>query len=183
MGSTQRTHTNALHSGRMTTWGLRGTLAAVGISAVVAGIGGAAIYAATGDGPHMMGMQGPGMQGAGVRDRAGGPRGPAPALDPGELHGEFVVADGSGGFTTVLSQTGRVTAISPSSITARSDDGYSQTYVIAALGPAADKADPFVVNDAVTIRATRAGTVASVTTIDYARPDPVRPPPPVAGHN
>jgi hypothetical protein len=95
------------------------------------------------------------------------------------------VEDGSGGFTTVLSQTGRVTAISPSSITARSDDGYSRTYVIAALGPAADKAEPFVVNDAVTIRATRAGTVASVTAIDYARPGtgPMGPPPPVAGHN
>jgi hypothetical protein len=176
----------------MSTWGLRGTLAAVGISAVVAGIGGAAIYAATGDGPHMMGMQGPGMQGLGMQgppphDRAGGPQGPAPApaSESGELHGEFVVADGSGGFTTVLSQTGRVTAISPSSITARSDDGYSQTYVIAALGPAANKAEPFVVNDAVTIRATRAGTVASVTTIDYARPgsSPMGPPPPVAGHN
>ena len=36
-----------------------------------------------------------------------------------------------GGFTTVLTQTGRVTASLPTSVTVRSDDGYSQTYVIA----------------------------------------------------
>jgi hypothetical protein len=163
----------------MKTWGLRGTLAAIGISAVVAGIGGAAIYAATGDGPHMMGMQGPP-----THDHSGGPQGPGPAVapEPGALHGEFVVSDGPGHFTTVLSQTGRVTAISPSSITARSDDGFSQTYVIAALGAVAGKAQPFVVDDTVTIRATRTGAVAQVTTIDYARPGAglTGPPPTVA---
>jgi hypothetical protein len=179
MGSTQPTHTNPMHSGHMKTWGLRGTLAAVGISAVVAGIGGAAIYAATDDGPHMMGMQGPPPH-----DRPSGPQGPAPmpGSEPRALHGEYVVSDGSGVLTTELSQTGRVIAISQSSVTVRSDDGFNQTYVIAALGPAANKAEPFVVNDDVTIRATRTGTVASVTTIDYARPggDPMAPPP-VAG--
>jgi hypothetical protein len=171
----------------MNTWGLRGTLAAVGISTVVAGIGGAAIYAATDDGPHMMGMQGPGGPGGpgGPRDHAGGPPPDphaAPAPEPDALHGEFVVPNGPGTFTTELSQTGRVTAISPNSVTARSDDGFSQTYVIAALGPAALTAPPFAVNDAVTIRATRSGATASLTSIDYARTGGgAAAPPPVAG--
>jgi hypothetical protein len=151
----------------MTTWGLRGTLAAVGISAVVAGLGGAAIYAASSEGPHGMGMPGPPSH-----DHVGGPPSSAPAAtsDSESLHGEFVVPDGAGGFTTVLSQTGRVTAISPTSVTARSDDGFSQTYVIAAQGPAAANTPPFALNDAVTIHATRSGSTASVTTINYASP-------------
>ena len=86
------------------------------------------------------------------------------------MHGEFVVADGSGGFTTMVSQTGRITAISDASVTARSDDGYSQTYVIPAANPGGVATiPPFAVNDEVTIRATRTGPTASVTTIGYAR--------------
>jgi hypothetical protein len=171
-----------MHSGRMSTWGLRGTMAAVGISAVVAGVGGAAIYAATDDGHHIGGM--PGGFGSPSQNHVGGPpRDPMPAQESSALHGVFVVADGAGGFTTVLSQTGRVTAISPTPVTARSDDGFSQTYLIPALGPAAMNAPPFVLNDAVTIHATRTGDTASVTTIDYARTggDPAGPPP-VSGH-
>jgi hypothetical protein len=171
-----------MHSGRMNTWGLRGTLAAIGISAAVAGVGGAAIYAATDDGPHMMGMQGgPG----GPHDHGGPPDphgAPAPAPEPAALHGEFVESDGPGKFTTVLSQTGRVTAISPTSVTARSEDGFSQTYVLAALDPAASKAPSFAVDDAVTIRATRSGTTVSVTNIEYARTGGgAAAPPPIGG--
>jgi hypothetical protein len=155
----------------MNTWSLRGTAAAVGVAAVIAGVGGAAVYAATDSGPRMMGMHsGPGpAQG----DRPAGPAHEASRAsgpDSASLHGEFVVADGAGGFTTVISQTGRVTAISDGSVTARSDDGYVQTYVIPA-GRAGGllAAPPFAVNDDVTIRATRTGETASVTTIDYAR--------------
>lgn len=154
----------------MNTWSLRGTAAAVGVAAVVAGVGGAAIYAATDSGPRMMGMHGgPGPQG----DRPAGPAHEASRAsgpDSASLHGEFVVADGTGGFTTVISQTGRVTAISGGSVTARSDDGYVQTYVIPAGNPGGIlAAPPFAVNDDVTIRATRNGETASVTAIDYAR--------------
>jgi hypothetical protein len=63
----------------------------------------------------------------------------------------------------MTSQTGRVTAISATSVTARSDDGYSQTYVIAAAGAAATP--PFHVGDEVTIEATRRGQTATVTGI------------------
>ncbi len=57
----------------MNTWSLRGTAAAVGIAAVIAGVGGAAVYAATDSGPRMMGMHGGPGPGQG-----GWPGGPGP---------------------------------------------------------------------------------------------------------
>jgi hypothetical protein len=149
----------------MDTWNLRGTAVAVGVAAVIAGVGGAAVYAATDSGPRMMGTHTGG--GTAFGDRTAGPphddamRAVAP--DSASLHGEYVVANGTGGFNTMISQTGRVTAISPTSVTARSDDGYSQTYVIAAAGVAATP--PFAVGDEVTIEATRTGQTATVTGI------------------
>ena len=46
----------------------------------------------------------------------------------GPLHGEFTIRkpDGSG-FQTMAIQTGEVTAVSPSSITVKSEDGFSRT--------------------------------------------------------
>jgi hypothetical protein len=148
----------------MDTWNLRGTAVAVGVAAVIAGVGGAAVYAATDDGPRMMGTHTGGATAFG--DRTAGPphddtmRAASP--DSASLHGEYVVANGSGGFNTMISQTGRVTSISPTSVTARSDDGYSQTYVIKAADVATP---PFAVGDQVTIEATRAGQTATVTGI------------------
>lgn len=166
----QPAHEFPPHSGAMTTWSMRGTAAAVGVAAVVAGIGGAAVYAATDSGPRMMGMHGPGPgQGAGTRPPADD-LAKSVAPDSASLHGEFVVADGAGGYTTMLTQTGRITAISDTAVTARSADGFSQTYVIRAATPGGVAATPpFAVGDEVTIRATRTGQTASVSTIAYAR--------------
>lgn len=159
-------------------WGLRETATAVGVAAVIAGLGGAAIYAATGGNSHGAGggpqhAFGPGgtdaMAGGGPGNMPGGPggaggmRGPT-SLDGASLHGEFVVSDGSGAYTTVLTQTGTVTAISSTSITVRSDDNYSQTYVMPPT-PGGTTA-PFAVNDQVSVRATRDGQTATVTSID-----------------
>ena len=146
----QRTHIRRPHSGRMNTdqmsaesrservwsapesesprWGLRQTLAAVGVAAVIAGLGGAAIYAATDDGSASMGAGappafGPGGPGGTSGGPGGmpGPGGPPPgamrgsgpdAMGAPPLHGEFVVPASSGGYTTMLTQTGTVTAIS-----------------------------------------------------------------------
>jgi hypothetical protein len=77
------------------------------------------------------------------------------------LHGEFVVADGNGGYITEVTQTGVVTAVSDTSITAKSGDGFTQTYVLAsgaAKGPVA-------VNDTVGIRATKADAQATATAV------------------
>jgi hypothetical protein len=143
----------------MSTWGIRGTLAAVGVATVIAGFGGTAIYAATGSDAHIMGRHG--NQGPPGPDGPGGPGGLGPFHDAESgtsadtaLHGEFVVSDHDGGYTTMVSQTGTVTAIDTTSVTARSADGWVQTYVV----PTAATAAPFAVDDQVIIRAARPRT-------------------------
>jgi hypothetical protein len=158
----------------MNTWGIRGTLAAVGVATVIAGFGGTAIYAATGSDAHIMG--GHGHQGPPRPDGPGGPGGPG-GLDPFHdadsspsadtaLHAEFVVSDRDGGYTTMVSQTGTVTAIDAKSVTARSADGYVQTYVV----PSAATAAQFVVDDQVIIRATRPSTGGAPTVTTMRAP-------------
>lgn len=56
---------------------------------------------------------------------AGGPMGGGH-----HLHGESVVKDEDGDYTTQLTQTGEVTALTPDSLTARSEDGYTKTYTL-----------------------------------------------------
>ena len=46
----------------------------------------------------------------------------------GALHGTFVVPDGDGGYRTVVTQRGEVTAVSDTSLTVRSEDGFVATY-------------------------------------------------------
>lgn len=46
------------------------------------------------------------------------------------LHGEFVVAAGDGKFQTLAVQRGTVTAVSATSITLRSDDGFTRAYAV-----------------------------------------------------
>jgi hypothetical protein len=165
-------------------WGWRETAAAVAVAAVIAALGGVAVYAATAGNSHTFGAphqafgpdggmpNGPGGPGGpgGQRAAIGAP-GPA-AVGATSLHGEFVVPDGAGGYTTVLTQSGAVTAISPTSITVRSEDGYTQTYVIPST--AGNAGAPFAVDDQVVVRATRDGQTATVTNI--GNPMPGRPP-------
>jgi hypothetical protein len=182
---------NGSHCGRMTSeqiaterqvWGvpepsprrrgLRETAAAVGVAAAIAAFGGAAIYAATEGSSHSFGAPhqavrpGGGIPGPSGQHGAIGGTGTA-AVGSTSLHGEFVIADGSGGYSTVLTQTGTVTAISPTSISVRSDDGYSQTYVIP--NTAGNAGPPFAVDDHVVLRATRNGQTATVTNIGNPR--------------
>jgi hypothetical protein len=48
----------------------------------------------------------------------------------GGIHGEFVVPEPGGGYQTVLTQIGTVQSVSGSSITVKSEDGYSHTYTV-----------------------------------------------------
>jgi hypothetical protein len=154
-------------------WGPRETAVAVVIAAVIAAFGGAAIYAATEGGSHSFGAPHQAVRpGGGIPGGPGGQHGaiggPGPAaVGSTSLHGEFVVPDGSGGYSTVLTQTGTVTAISPTSITVRSDDGYSQTYVIP--NTTGNAGPPFAVDDHVVLRATRNGQTATLTNIGNPR--------------
>ena len=71
---------------------------------------------------------GPGMMRHGHGRGPGGPGGAGPR---GAVHGEFVVPDGTG-WRTVAVQRGVVTAVSSTSLTVKSADGYTKTYVITA---------------------------------------------------
>jgi hypothetical protein len=46
------------------------------------------------------------------------------------LHGEFVVPKRDGGYQTIATQQGSVTEVSSSSITVKSEDGYTKTYKV-----------------------------------------------------
>ena len=49
----------------------------------------------------------------------------------GAVHGQFVVPRSGGGYQTIDTQRGSVTAVSATSITVRSADGFSKTYQVA----------------------------------------------------
>jgi hypothetical protein len=66
--------------------------------------------------------------GVGERRALRGPR--PPGLMVGALHGEFVTEKPDGGYQTLAVQRGEVAAVSDTSITVKSEDGYSRTYVI-----------------------------------------------------
>ncbi|HEY0532467.1 MAG TPA: hypothetical protein VGD29_12815 [Actinoplanes sp.] len=103
---------------------IAGALVAVAIASggVTAGI-----MAATGQGTGSSVAGAPGTgSGGGFGGRGGGFGGGMTAA----LHGTYVVSDGNGGYSTELTQTGTVSAISSSAITVKSEDGYSKTYAI-----------------------------------------------------
>lgn len=143
-------------------WSRNKTVAAVGIAAVLAAGAAAVIYAAGGS----SGEGGPGG-GPGWGPPGGpgfGSQGPGPA---DALHGQFVVPDGHGGFSTELTQTGTVTDISDTSVTARSADGFTQTYVI--TGDTRHGREPVHTGDTATIRAVEHGATFTVTVISPTR--------------
>lgn len=75
-------------------------------------------------------------EGHGLRHKGFGPGGPGMLggiEGPlGALHGQFVVPKQGGGYQTLMVQHGKVTSASTSSITVKSDDGFSATYAVAA---------------------------------------------------
>ena len=57
---------------------------------------------------------------------------PDKAERPQHLHSESVVKKADGSFETVLTQRGTVDAVSETSVTVRSEDGFTQTYAVTA---------------------------------------------------
>jgi len=182
----QPTHILPLHSGAVTSetapqhgsqsWSKRQTLAAIAVAAVIGGIGGAAIYAATQEPAHAMGGGPPGMTGAMHGPPSAGPPPPpqdgslsaaAPSAAPGAIHTESVVPDGNGGFTTKISQTGTVDEVTMTNVVVRSGDGYTQIY---AFPSAASSSRPVAVNDTVTVEATRNGATVTLNSISDTPP-------------
>jgi len=121
--------------------------------AIVAG-GGAAIWAASSS-ASTDAAAGPG----GMTGGPGGMTGGLGALGTA-LHGEYVSSDGNGGYVTKIMQTGKVTALSATSLTAQSDDGFSKTYTITSA-----QATDVATGDTVTVVATESGSSATATSV------------------
>jgi hypothetical protein len=79
-------------------------------------------------------VPGPGgrQRGPGGFRGGGGFGGPGLAGPLGALHGEFVVPKQGGGYQTLVVQRGSVSSVSASTITVKSDDGFSATYAVSA---------------------------------------------------
>lgn len=86
----------------------------------------------------------------------------------GALHGEFTVPKQGGGYETIATQRGKVTAVSTSSITVKSDDGFSRTYAVTAatmVRAERDGIDAVKVGDSVGVKATVSGEKATATNV------------------
>jgi hypothetical protein len=127
-------------------WTVKRTVIAVAVAVGIAAAGGVAIYAASGSVTNNQGGPGGGPGGGNGRVFMGGPMA---GLEESQ-HGEF--------------QIGEVTAISDDSITAKSKDGYEQTYVI---NSDTQKSDDLAKGDSVTIIGTESnGTVTAVSVLE-----------------
>jgi hypothetical protein len=111
-------------------------LAAVAVTALLGGAGAALVVtgsgtplpaqnaSATGPVPSSSPVL-PGSVSPGSRSAA-----PGRATNPGVLHGQYVVRRPGGGYQTIDVQNGQVTAVSSTSITLRSADGFTHSYVV-----------------------------------------------------
>jgi hypothetical protein len=134
---------------------------ALAVALGIAGAGAGVVYAASGSTTASDQNQGPGG------GMGGGPGGAAGGLFDA-LHGEYVVSDGSGNYTTELMQTGEVTSVSATSITATSEDGYTHTYTIdsdTVVGNGSAELSSIATGDEVTIVASVSGDTATAESL------------------
>ncbi|RZT17304.1 hypothetical protein EV649_4842 [Kribbella sp. VKM Ac-2569] len=113
-------------------WRLLGTVAAVAVTTTAGGVAWATSNADPTPSPSASpsSPSTPGQQEKPDRPGKGG-FGPRGEFGLGAaLHGEFVVPKDGGGYQTVATQRGEVTAVSKESITVKSADGYSRTYTL-----------------------------------------------------
>ena len=86
----------------------------------------------------------------------------------GAVHGQMVLAKPGGGYQTVDIQRGKVTAVSTSSITVRSSDGFTASYAVAAstaVDAQRDGIGSVKVGNQVAVLATASGSKAKATSI------------------
>ncbi|MFD3401944.1 hypothetical protein ACFWUU_14740 [Kribbella sp. NPDC058693] len=148
-------------------WRLIGTVAAVAATTTAGGVA----WAATNADPTPSPSASPSTPGQQQKpDRPGkgfGARGEFGF--GGALHGEFVVPNDGGGYQTVATQRGSVTAVSKDSITVKSEDGYSRTYKVAAetlVNSARDGISSIKTGSTVSVSAVVADNTATATTIN-----------------
>ena len=151
-------------------WRILGTVAAVAVTTTAGGVAWAATNAdptpspsaspSTPSTPNQQQPGGPGKGGFGHRGEFG---------VGGALHGEFVVPKDGGGYQTIATQQGDVTAVSTDSITVKSADGYSRTYTVAAetlVNSARDGIASIKTGSKVSVSAVVANNTATATTIN-----------------
>jgi hypothetical protein len=86
----------------------------------------------------------------------------------GAIHGQVTVPKSGGGYQTIDVQSGTVTAVSSSSITVKSADGYSATYAVSSSTEVNAQAAGIAtvkVGDTVGLTATRSGSTATAASI------------------
>jgi hypothetical protein len=86
----------------------------------------------------------------------------------GAVHGQFVVPKPGGGYQTIDTQRGQVTAVSNSSITVKSPDGFVKTYVVTSstiVDAQRDGIGSIKVSDRAAVSATVSGGTATAVTI------------------
>ena len=86
----------------------------------------------------------------------------------GAVHGQFVVPKSGGGYQTIDTQRGSVTAVSATSITVRSSDGFSKTYQVVSSTSVDGKRNgisPVKTGHQVTVTATVSGSTATAVSI------------------
>ncbi|MDX3187904.1 hypothetical protein PV458_05805 [Streptomyces sp. MN03-5084-2B] len=133
-------------------WSPGRKIAAGAVAAVIVAGGGAAVWAASSSAATDT-QAGPGGM-------TGGPGGmPGRGLGTA-LHGEYVSSDGNGGYVTKIMQTGEVTELSATSLTAKSEDGFSKTYTVTS-----EQATGLATGDTVTVVATESGSTATATSV------------------
>jgi hypothetical protein len=84
------------------------------------------------------------------------------------VHGQFVVAKPGGGYQTVDTQRGSVTAVTGSSITVKSSDGFSKTYQVpstANVNAQRNGISSIKTGNQVMVLATVSGSTATATSI------------------
>jgi hypothetical protein len=115
--------------------------------------GGFRIHGAPGPFGGFGGLAGPGLLGGGLF---------------GAVHGTVVVPKSGGGYQTVAFQNGKVTAVSSTSITLRSADGYSHTYPVTSstiVNAQRDGIGSVKVGNQVVVTATVSGSTTTVIRI------------------
>lgn len=146
------------------------------VAALVIGAGGFAVIRASGDSGAQVTQGAPAQGGGGGRDAqgaqgaqgglGGGGTGRGASGLSGLMYGDFVASDGNGGYVTRRMQTGTVTAVSATSITAKSADGHATTFVLTSSTTVAGAAIGDVkVGDTVTVVGTLGGDTATATAI------------------
>ena len=144
------------------------------MAAVIGGLGGAAIYAATqGQSAHHRRRTRDGRRSgawtATTSCTGGPPPSPAQPVPTGALHSEYVVSDGHGGYTTKLTQTGTVDEVTPV-VGRRQERRRVHPDLRASARRGRARTSSVAANDTVTVAATRTGSTVTLTSIGNGPP-------------